>query len=160
MANDYVRGIREIQAELLAMQARTDAATRAALLKVQRQAVVSVRSGMRGRPRWDRRGAIGNGGSVPAVNLNLNPHHVTKGGGPGSLTGHLRRAVGSVKRPKMTPKGLSGGIGVGGGKSITNLYRNHVEASHPFMKPGVAKATPKFPAVWEAAWAKATATKK
>lgn len=151
-------GAKAVSAELTAMETRVDAATLAALKKVSGTAVTSVRSGMRGRPRYDRRGRTGNGGAP--VNLDLNPHIVKKNGGPGQLTGNLRKSVGSVKKPKTTAKGFSGGVGVGGKHSLAQIYRREVEAKYPFLAPGIAKATPKFPAIWAAAWGKATNTTK
>lgn len=150
-----VRGVREVQSSLAAMNKKIDVATLKALKATQALAKKSIKSGMRGRPRWDHRGRTGRGGT--SVNLHLSPHHVTKGGGPGRLTGTLSRAVGGVRRPKPLPSGgFSGGVGVGGKKSIAVIYRAEVEARYPYMKPGVRKAEPKMAAVWQAAWAKAT----
>lgn len=151
-----VRGITPNMAELDAMVARTQVATLAAMKASQNAAKAQVKSGMRGRPRWDKRGKIGRNGGVPAVNLNLSPHHVTKSGGPGSLTGTLRRSVGAVKRPKR--KGLytySGGVGTYGPDSATNLYRFRIEGQYPYVRPGVKKAEAKMAVVWEKAWGKA-----
>lgn len=151
-------GAKAVSAEITAMQARVEAASVAAVKQVQNTAKSSVKAGMRGRPRYDRRGPIGNGG--PAVNLNLTPHIIKKGGGPGSLTGNLRKSVGAVKKPEIRPDGVHGGVGVGGSRSLAQIYRREVEAEYPFLAPGIAKATPKFPAIWNAAWAKATSTTK
>lgn len=150
--------VKAAEAELAVIQKHVDVATLAALKKVQATAKTSVRSSMRGRPRWDRRGKTGNGGAP--VNLDLTPHHVSKGGGPGQLTGSLRRGVGGVKRPKKIPGGFQGGVGVGGKKTVANIYRKQVEDKFPFLAPGIKKAEKKFPIVWEKAWAKATETKK
>jgi hypothetical protein len=61
-----------------------------------------------------------------------------------------------VKRPKrLAPGTYAGGVGVGGPLSETNLYRKHVEAKYPYMKPGVKKAEPKMRAAMEVAWRKA-----
>jgi hypothetical protein len=49
-------------------------------------------------------------------------------------------------------------VGVGGPKSITNLYRKKVDEKQPFMRPGVKKAEPKIAKAYEAEWAKATET--
>lgn len=160
-AREVISGVKECIAGLDAIQARTDAATIAATKKAQAVAKVSVRSGMRGRPRWDRRGRTGKGESAAgaAVNLNLSPHHVSKGGGPGRLTGQLSKAVGVMKRPRRTGVGqYTGGIGVGGKRSITLIYRKEVEARAPYMAPGVAKAEPKIAEAYKVAWAKATET--
>ncbi|MEV6720609.1 hypothetical protein AB0M94_06715 [Streptomyces xanthochromogenes] len=136
------------------MNARINVATLKALKASQTVAKASVKSGMRGRPRWDHRGKSQRTG--PDVSLRLNPHHVSKGGGPGKLTGRLYGAVGVVKRPKLLPEGgYSGGVGCGGKESVTNLYRGVTESRFPYMKPGVKKAEPKMAVVWQAAWAKA-----
>lgn len=154
-----IKGVSETIDGITAQQARVDLATVAAMKASQTAAKTQIKSGMRGRPRWDRRGAIGRNGGEPAVNLHLNPHHVSKSGGPGRLTGHLSAAVGAVKRPKRTgPAQYTGGVGVGGSRSITLIYRKEVEAAAPFMAPGVKKAEPKMAKVWQAAWAKAMET--
>jgi hypothetical protein len=150
-----IEGVSEVADALDAMSRNIDVATVAALKASQNLAKKAIRSGMRGRPRYDRRGAIGRNGSVPAVNLNLSPHHVAKSAGPGRLTGHLSGAVGGVRKPKKTSAGFSGGVGVGGKQSITNLYRREVNAKFPFIEPGVRKAQAGMPAIWEKAWDKA-----
>lgn len=157
--NAIVRGVAETQAAIDAMQGRVDAATLAALKASQSVAKRSVKAQMRGRPRWDRRGPIGRNKDVPAVNLHLDPHHVSKSGGPGRLTGHLSAAVGAMKRPKRTgPGSWEGGVGVGGSHSITKIYRKEVESRYPFIAPGVKKAEPKMGEAYRTAWAKATKT--
>lgn len=158
MPSDFsyrINGLHELNAALDTVSRRIDVATVAALKATQNIAKKSIRSGMRGRPRWDRRGAIGRNKSVPAVNLDLTPHHVSKSGGPGRLTGHLSAAVGGVKRPKKVMGGFSGGVGVGGKRSITHMYKWEVNGKFPYMEPGVKKAEPKMPIVWEKAWDKA-----
>lgn len=152
------KGLSELQAELNAMDARIDVATLAGLKASQNVAKARIKAGMRGRPRWDRRGVTGRNGGEPAVNLNLTPHHVTKSGGPGRLTGHLSGAVGGVKRPKKVRRQYVGGVGVGGPLSITNLYRAKVNSKYPFIEPGVRKAEPKIAEAYKKAWAKATET--
>jgi hypothetical protein len=150
-----VRGVREVEGALQAMDKRIDLATLKALRASQQLAKASIKSGMRGRPRWDHRGRTGKGGAP--VSLNLSPHHVTKGGGPGRLTGALSGAVGGVRRPKPLPGGgFAGGVGVGGRRSIAVIYRGEVEARYPYFRPGLRKAEPKMTAVWNTAWAKAT----
>jgi hypothetical protein len=158
VVRELIKGINEAQAAIDAMEKRVDLATLRALKKAQAVAKISVRSGMRGRPRWDRRGAIA-GGREPAVNLNLTPHHVSRSGGPGKLTGQLSAAVGVMKRPKkLGPASYEGGIGAGGKHSITRIYRKEVEARAPYIAPGVAKAEPKMGEVYKLEWAKATET--
>lgn len=148
-----VRGVRETETALKAMDRRIDLATLKALKASQQLAKKTVRSGLRGRPRWDHRGASPRTGS--AVNLNLSPHHVKKSGGPGRLTGTLSRGVGGVRKPKPLPGGgFAGGVGVGGG--VRNLYKKRLEGQYPYFKPGLRKAEPKITAIWDGAWAKAT----
>lgn len=148
-----VRGVREAQTAVRTMNREIDLATLKALKATQQLAKKSIRSGLRGRPRWDHRGASARTGA--AVRLDLSPHHVTKSGGPGRLTGKLSRGVGGVRHPKPLPGGgFGGGVGVGGG--VRNLYKKRLEGQYPYFKPGVRKAEPKMAAVWQAAWAKAT----
>ncbi|SFF11399.1 hypothetical protein SAMN05216251_108214 [Actinacidiphila alni] len=150
-----VTGVREAQAGLRVMNREIDVATLKALKATQALAKKSVRSGLRGRPRWDHRGASTRTGAT--VSLNLSPHHVTKGGGPGRLTGSLSKGVGGVRRPKPIPGGgFAGGVGVG--KGVRNLYKKRLEAQYPYFRPGIRKAEPKMAAVWQAAWLKATRT--
>lgn len=147
----HIQGVREAQVALEEMSRRIDVATIAALKATQNVAKKSIRSGMRGRPRWDHRGASTRTGG--AVSLGLNPHHVSKGGGPGRLTGKLTRGVGGVRRPKKTAEGFQGGVGVGGG--VRNLYKKRVEGEYPYVRPGIKKAEPLMEPIWEKAWDKA-----
>ncbi len=148
-----VRGVREAQASLRAMDKRIDLATLRALKASQALAKRSIKSGLRGRPRWDHRGASARTGA--AVSLHLSPRHVSKSGAPGRLTGTLARGVGGVRRPKPLPGGgFAGGVGVGGG--VRNLYKKRLEGQYPYFKPGLRKAEPKITAVFNGAWAKAT----
>jgi hypothetical protein len=148
-----VKGVREAEASLTRMNREIDLATLKALKATQALAKKSIRSGLRGRPRWDHRGASSRTGD--AVKLDLTPHHVTKSGGPGRLTGELSKGVGGVRRPKPLPGGgFQGGVGVG--KGVRNLYKKRLEAQYPYFRPGLRKAEPKMTAVWNAAWAKAT----
>jgi hypothetical protein len=153
-----IKGIGEVVAKIDEMQVKVDKATKAALRASQNAAKAQIKSGMRGRPRWDKRGAIGRNKTVPAVNLHLSPHHVSKSGGPGSLTGTLRSEVGGQRKLKRKGVGWSGGVGAGGPMDQTNMYRYKVESEYPFIKPGVNKAQPKIQAAFAKAWAKATET--
>ncbi|HWU23267.1 MAG TPA: hypothetical protein VN088_17140 [Nocardioides sp.] len=148
-----VRGTKQVRADLTRMDRQIDLATLRALKATQALAKKSIRSGMRGRPRWDHRGNSARTG--PTVSLNLTPHHVAKGGGPGRLTGTLTRGVGGVRKPKPLPGGgFQGGVGVGGG--VRNLYKKRIEGRYPYVQPGVRKAEPKMAAVWAASWQRAT----
>lgn len=152
-------GAKWAQLELTAMQARTDVATVAALKKIQRMTKASIKAQMRGRPRYDHRGKSQRTG--PHINLNLSPHHVSKGGGPGKLTGALAKSIKFSKKPRLEAPGTYSGVVLSGGAGgPQNLYKGEVELEYPYFAPGVNKAEPKMPAVWAAAWAKSTATKK
>lgn len=147
-----VRGGSEVRKALTAMDLRVDAATVAALKAMQKEAKKNIRSRMRGRPRWDHRGASARTGE--SVDLNLSPHHVEKSGGPGRLTGMLSRHVGGLRRVKKRGPAWVGGVGVGGG--VTTLYRGKVEERYPFFKPGVEKTEEKAAAdLWAAEYEKA-----
>lgn len=147
----HVRGLGELDAAVERMRRDVDLATIKALKATQNLAKKSIRSGLRGRPRWDHRGRSQRTGGT--VNLNLTPHHVTKSGGPGRLTGTLNRGVGGVRRPRRTLEGYQGGVGVGGG--VRNLYKKRLEAQYPYFKPGLRKAEPLMSAVWYEAWGRA-----
>lgn len=147
---------RGAETALAAMQKEVDLATVAALKKVTQQAAVSVRSGMRGRPRWDRRGRSRRTG--PEVNLNLSPHVVRKGGGPGRLSGQLSRYVKKSRKPRPEVGGASAVVFVGGSRTAVNIYKRKIEQEYPYFAPGIKKAEKKMPAIWNAAWAKATNT--
>ncbi|BBB00570.1 hypothetical protein RVR_10569 [Actinacidiphila reveromycinica] len=148
-----VTGVKEVRGSLAAITKEIDLATLKALKATQALAKSSIKAGLRGRPRWDHRGASGRTGDT--VSLNLSPHHVSKSGGPGRLTGTLSRGVGGVRRPKPLPGGgFQGGVGVGAG--VRNLYKKRLEGQYPYFKPGLRKAEPKMAAVWNTAWAKAT----
>ncbi|RCH68721.1 hypothetical protein DT019_08585 [Streptomyces sp. SDr-06] len=149
-----IKGMPEIEGALGSMLRRVDLASLRALKRTQTVAKSSIRSGMRGRPRWDRRGRRPY--QSAGINLNLTPHVVHKSGGPGSLSGHLRASVGVVKRPKKVGDLFRGGVGTGGLKSYTNRYRKTIEGKFPYVAPGVKKAEPKMPAIWEKEWALAT----
>ena len=150
-----VHGVREAEAAIIKTERRIDLASLKALKTCQGLAKRAIKAGMRGRPRWDHRGASSRTGD--AVNLDLSPHHVTRSGGPGRMTGTLQRGVGGVRRPKVDPitGTVAGGVGVGGG--VRNLYKKRLEAQFPYVKPGLDKAMPGMATVWAAAWSRATA---
>ncbi len=152
MVRAVVKGGAEVRSELRKIDLKVDLATLAALKKMQSVAKKNIRSRLRGRPRWDRRGASGRTGAE--VNLNLSPHMVRKGGGPGRLTGTLSRGVGGVKKPKPIPGGgFKGGVGVG--IRVTNLYKRQLEEKYPYFYPAIKKTELEAGPIWEAAYSKA-----
>lgn len=151
MVRTVVRGGAKVKHELQRMDVRVDAATLAALKAMQREAKKNIRSRMRGRPRWDHRGASERTGED--VSLNLSPHHVTRSGGPGRLTGQLYRHVGGIRRPRRVGREFHGGVGVGGG--VTNLYKHDVEERYPFIAPGVKATEKKAAELWPKFWDRA-----
>lgn len=154
-----VKGTKETRARIDVMQREVDLGTIAALKKVQGITRSSIRSNMRGRPRWDHRGASSRTGA--AIDLGLSPHHVTKSGGPGKLSGSLYSSIRRSRKPRRETIGTYSAVVMSGGAGkVQNLYKGKIEAQYPFFGPGVLKAEPKMPAVWNAAWAKATRTKK
>jgi hypothetical protein len=153
-----VTGVKDAVSALDVMDKRTEAATLVALKKSQTVAKRSIKSLMNRKPRWSRRGAISVDGRVlaPAYDSGSRPVHNPRSGPAGKLTGDLRGAVGGVRRPKRIVTGrYMGGVGVGGPKSVTNLYRKQANGKYPFMQPGVDKAKPKIAVVYREEWAKA-----
>lgn len=153
MADVEIRvvGLRELEAALDRMSRDVDQATVTALKATQNLAKKAIRSNIRGRPRWDHRGKSSRTGD--AVDLNLTPHHSAKGGGPGKLTGKLRRGVGGVRRPRRTLEGFQGGVGVGGG--VRNLYKKRTEGKFPYFEPGVRKVEPEMSRIFMETWDRA-----
>jgi hypothetical protein len=154
---DFLGGIAHsselVQAELTAMQKRVDKATIAAVKRVQTMTKTSVKGQMRGRPRWNHRGKSARTG--PNVTIPELARNNPRSGGPGKLTGELIKSIKQSKRPRKTKDGYSGVVWSGGVGAATNLYKAKTEKIAPYFKPGVDKATPKMPAVWETAWGKA-----
>lgn len=144
-----VTGAGRARAEIHKLGLRSDAATIAGIKALQREAKKNVKSSMRGRPRWDHRGASERTGGD--VSLNLSPHHASRSGGPGKLTGSLSRAVGGARRIKKRGPAWVGGVGVGG-VNVTNLYKRKVEARYPFLAPGVKKTEGRAEEIVTAAW--------
>jgi hypothetical protein len=154
---EVVKNVKEFNAGLDEMVAAVDAASLKALMASQRAARTQIRQGMRGRPRWNHRGASSRTG--PSITLTEFPTHSPRAGGPGKMTGYLRGAVGYMKKPVKKGREWHGGVGAGGGRTpITNLYKAKVEQKYPYMRTGVAKAAPKMRTAYEVAWAKATET--
>lgn len=147
-----VRGVKETAGSVSALDKRIEVASLKALKASQTVAKASVKSKMRGRPRWDHRGKSARTGD--SVKLWLSPHHVTKSGSPGRLTGRLSGGIGGVRRPKPLPGGgFQGGVGAGG--KVQNLYKRQVEDKYPYLRPGIKKAEPKMAVAWQRAWSKA-----
>jgi hypothetical protein len=59
------------------------------------------------------------------------------------------------RKPRVTVEGASVAVFVGGAGGPQNLYKEKIEGKYPYFKPGINKATPKMPGIYEAAWAKA-----
>jgi hypothetical protein len=157
-----IEGAKAAQLELAAMDARADAATIAALKKVQSLTAARVRSRLRGRPRWSHRGQGLRWKFVKPFDTGGGKSHITRSGGPGRFTGTLGGAVKGSRRPRRKGFGTYSAIVFVGSKNgkIVNIYKSKLEGKYPYFKPGVKSAEPKMPAVWEAAYAKATKTTK
>ena len=138
---------------LTGMGRRIDPATIRAIKKSQSATKSAIKGRMRSRPRWDHRGRSGRTG--PAVNLNLNPHHVTKNSGPGKLSGSLVGSIRGSKTPRKRGYQISGAVLSGSYGGPQNLYKKHVEAKYPYFAPGVKRAEKKLPSIWEKEWGKA-----
>lgn len=158
-----IEGAKAAELELAAMDKRVDAATIASLKKVQSLTAARVRSRLRGRPRWSHRGhGSGTWAFVPGFDTGGGKSHISRSGGPGRFTGTLNGAVKSSRKPRLKGFGTYSAVVFVGSKNakIANIYKSKLEGKYPYFKPGVKSAEPKMPAVWNAAWAKATATKK
>jgi hypothetical protein len=159
-----IEGAKAAELELAAMDKRVDAATIAALKKVQSLTAARVRSRLRGRPRWSHRGQVKDGPwkFIPGFDTGGGKSHITRSGGPGRFTGTLNGAVKSSRKPRPAGFGTFSAVVFMGSKNakVANVYKSKLEGKYPYFKPGVKSAEPKMPAVWTAAWAKATATKK
>lgn len=150
-----VRGVKEASAALTQIDKNIDTATLKALRACQGLAKRSIKGQLRGRPRWDHRGKSSRTGET--VRLNLNPHVVSKSGGPGKLTGALSRSIKSDRKPRPVPGGgFNGAVFAGSRGGPQNLYKGALEGKFPYFGPGVAKAEPKMAAIWTAAWGRAT----
>lgn len=145
-----VKGVREAQAELKAIAHEGDLATKAAINAAGALVTRSIKSRMRGKPRWNRRGASKRTGPEVVV---AGPVHAQRGGGPGRFTGTLASGVRKSRRPRRTAGGYSGAVIMGSKDTkIRNIYKGLTEERFPFWRPGVAAAEPKVEAVWEKAW--------
>ncbi|MFC1410513.1 hypothetical protein ACEZCY_14740 [Streptacidiphilus sp. N1-12] len=145
-----VEGTRDLGVALTAMQRRIDLATVKALKKSQSLTRNAIRGRMRARPRWDHRGASRRTG--PAVSLDLTPHHVSRRGGPGKLSGALAASIRSSKRPRVKGQALSAVVMSGGAGGPQNLYKARIEGSYPYFRPGAQAAEKKIAPVWAEEW--------
>lgn len=118
-----------------------------------RRLVSITRGNMSGAPRWSRRGA---GKTGAAVDTGRRPIHVARSGGPGVLTGGLRKNVHTL-RPRRDTLGLgwTGKVSAMGGRGDGryNLYAPKTEAAYPFLRPALVQFDRVAPAIFEAAWA-------
>lgn len=145
-----IKGLKEVEAELKQIMREGDDATKAAINAAGALVSRSIKSRMRGKPRWNHRGASKRTG--PEVNVG-GPVHSPRGGGPGKFTGTLASGVAKSRRPRRAPGGFSGAVIMKSkDTTIRNLYKGQTEERFPFWAPGVAAATPKVEAVWEKAW--------
>lgn len=144
-------------AQLKAIDGRVFAVTGPVTAKVAKLAKTSIKGRMRGRPRWSHRGKW-NG--RPAVNID-GPKRKTRvgaGGTPGLFSGDLSRAVVASKKSRQKLNGTASAVTFVSAKRqpAVNAYKGQIERDYPFFKPGVDRVAPKVPALYEAAWAKAT----
>lgn len=144
-------GSEALSAALTALQKAGDTGARDGIVAGSRKLVGLTRAHIGGEPRWSRRGK---GRTGPAVDTGRRPVHVPRGGGPGSLTGGLKRNVHSL-RPRRDLAGWSGKVSAMGGKQGAgfNLYAARVEQAYPFLRPAVAEFDRVAPAIFESAWA-------
>jgi len=159
MVGAIVEGVGDVVEALEGMQARVDIATQAALKKVQAQAKTSIKSRMRGQARWNHRGQSKRFPDRPAITVRSSPEHISRGGGPGKMSGELQRSIRSSRKSRQVGRGTFNAVVMSGGLGgYQNIYKKWVEGKFPYFKPGIAAATPKMPRIWNEAWAKATST--
>ena len=155
MADDFgvaIKGIREVSAALDRKVLAANEGTRKALDKATSYTRTRIRGGMRGEPRWDRKGRDKVSGQV-GVNLNRNPHVIRRNGGPGQLTGSLYRSIRKSRKPRLEGVGEYSQVVMSGGDGgYQNRYKATIEGKYPYFKPGVDKSTPKVRAIFEATW--------
>ncbi|MFF1597693.1 hypothetical protein ACFVYV_09375 [Streptomyces mirabilis] len=150
-----IKGVREVSAALDKRMIASNEATRVALGKATSYTKTRIRGGMRGAPRWDRKGRDPVTGQI-GVNLNRNPHVIRRSGGPGQLTGSLYRSIRKSKKPRLDGIGAYSAVVMAGGEGgFQNRYKATVEGTNPYFKPGVNKASPKVRGIFEASWAAA-----
>jgi len=147
-------------AELIAIDKRVFAATGPATRAAAAKAKTSVKAQMRGRPRWSHRGKWGKRAEVN-IDGPVRKKRSGGGGGPGLFSGQLRKSIVSSKRPRMKAGGNASSALFASSKynRAISAYASKTEANFPYFATGIRKVTPKIPAIFEAAWAKATTPK-
>ena len=146
----FTQGFDRVMKETEAIQTRVEKATWFAVKENQRILKLAIRRNLRGKPRWNQRGASG---SIPGFKV-PGPRHAPRSGGPGRFTGDLYRGVGGKKRPLFEPGGtVVGGVGVGG--KINNLKKGTLEKKFPYFKPAVEATEPKMAQAYQKGWDKA-----
>jgi hypothetical protein len=147
-----IKGIPEAIGKLERKMNATNVGTRTALGKATSYTRTRIKGGMRGAPRWDRKGRDKVTGQM-GVNLNRSPHRVQRSGGPGQLTGSLYRSIRKSRLPRLEGEGAYSQVVMAGGDGgFQNRYKGTVEGKYPYFKPGVDKAAPKLRTIFESAW--------
>jgi hypothetical protein len=146
------KGLDECKVELKRIAREGDVATSAAVKASASVVSRAIKSRMRGKPRWNHRGASTRTG--PEVNVS-GPAHNAHGGGPGKFTGTLASGVRTGRKPRKLADGYSGAVIMGSKDTkIRNLYKGRTEQKFPFWAPGVAASEARVGAAWEKAWDK------
>lgn len=130
-----------------------DLGARDGVVGASRRLVSMTRKNMTGAPRWSRRGSSKAG---PAFDSGRRPIHIARSGGPGILSGGLRKNVHALRPRRDTLLvGWTGKVSAMGGQGDGryNLYAPKVEAAFPFLKPALVEFDRIAPAIFEAAWA-------
>lgn len=144
-------GVEKLVLDMEGIQKKVDLATVAATKKAQSAIVKSVKSRLRGRPRWNHRGRsriYGADVNIPGMAKNS-----PRSGGPGKFTGMLYSGVGGKKRVVSLNGTVKGGVGVGGSHlRPNNLKKRMLEQRYPFFEPGVKAAEASIGETYAAAW--------
>jgi hypothetical protein len=147
-----VHGGNELVAALRDLERAGDRGAKAGIRAGGRELVKLTKQQIAGPPRWSRRGK---GITGDAVDVHRTPVHVERSGGPGRLTGELRKNVHACK-VRRDPLGWNGKVSAMGGKhpaGAQNVYAPLVEKAYPFLKPALERFEPIAPALFERAWA-------
>jgi hypothetical protein len=146
--SSVIKGAQEAAGEFNAIPGRANRAVAAAVRKVERKIVTSVRANMGGKPRWNHRGRS----RIYAEPVNLGgAEHAPRGGGPGVFTGKLRKGVGG-SRPTTLGNTTTAWVGIGGSRMMeNNLKKRYLEEKYPFFEPGVKAAEGGLTGIYESA---------